>query len=96
MLIKQQMLACARMEQAYSYSPHISFFANLSISYEWMSVYYMVSWKASHTTGTAVKERKFRNTFKCRFAHSMPFPCLAHAVPLPCRAAKGVEFVFPI
>jgi hypothetical protein len=26
----------------------------------------------------------------------MPFPCRAHAVPLPCRAAKGLEFVFPI
>ena len=66
MLIKRQTLACARMEQAYFYSPSISFFANLSISCEWMSVYYMVSCKASHTTGTAVKEkeRKFRNTFK--------------------------------
>jgi len=64
MLIKQQMLACTRMEQAYSYSPSISFFTNSSISYEWMSVYYMVRCKASHTTGTAVKERKFGNAFK--------------------------------
>ena len=22
--------------------------------------------------------------------------CRAHAVPLPCRAAKGLEYVFPI
>ena len=33
---------------------------------------------------------------KCRFTHSMPFPCRAHAVPLPWRAAKGLECVFPI
>jgi hypothetical protein len=26
----------------------------------------------------------------------MPCPCRAHTVPLPCRAAKGLEFVFPI
>ena len=26
----------------------------------------------------------------------MPCPCRAHAVPLPCRAAKGLEYVFPI
>jgi len=49
------MLACARMEQAYSYSPSVSFFAHLSISYEWMSVYYVVRCKASHTTGAAMK-----------------------------------------
>ena len=30
------------------------------------------------------------------FTRSMPFPCRAHAVPLPCRAAKGLEWVFPI
>jgi hypothetical protein len=52
------------MEQAYSYSPSISFFANLSVSYDWMSVYCMVNCKASRTTGSAVKERKFRNTLK--------------------------------
>ena len=33
---------------------------------------------------------------KGRFTHSMQFPCRAHSVPLPCRAAKGLEFVFPI
>jgi len=26
----------------------------------------------------------------------MPCPCRPHAVPLPCRAAKGLDWVFPI
>jgi hypothetical protein len=59
MLIKQHMLACARVEQEYFYSPSISFSANLSVSYDCMSVYCMGGCTASRTTGTAVKESKF-------------------------------------
>ena len=40
--------------------------------------------------------RQFAMENKGRFTHSMPRPCRARAVPLPCRAAKGLEYVFPI
>ena len=40
--------------------------------------------------------RSVTESRKGRFTHSMPCPCHAHAVPLPCRAAKCLEYVFPI
>ena len=54
----------------------------------------------SVVTGVNSVGKKRRKAQKLYFLRTLKadshIACRAHAVPLPCRAAKGLEYVFPI
>ena len=61
-------------------------------STEWISYYLCVFPFRSEAGHRKVAYMYYKRTVKA----DSHIACRAHAVPLPCRAAKGLEYVFPI